>query len=536
MENMRKILLLSYYDLPCHLKTCLLYLSIFPEDSKIPKGELIWRWVAEGFVEDQRARDQSFHEIGESYFNELVNRSLVQPANMDVEGTPQACQVHDTVLDLIISLSTDECFVVGDGKYSMESKIRRLSVHNNTSWPTMMNMPKLRSLTIFDPAGVAIDWMPSLSRYHLLRVLDLQGCKLKDLSRLGFVGSLFHLRYLRLSSSSKSDVFLDRYRDADRLPVEIGKLQFLQTLDLSDTTVREFPSSIIGLRQLMCIHCPAYFELKDEVLLLPHGLKNFTSLEVVDRAAVVSECIAEELGHLTQLRVLGLMVMFATRSEALVESLGKLKKIESLRIDSSLDANLNGSMEEPLGNLRRLCIYNAMMLPTWIKPALVPILSYLDIWVGHEQRDDIRVLGALPCLRHLKFKVMFAPEWYDSDSEDPEFEPVERRRFVAGPDSFPSVVSCQFESWDGAQSVVPSLFPPGSMPRLQHLGLMTNPGDFGAGRMFSLDDLALAHLTSLQSLTLLDAFGWTSEKSRSVEQRVRHEVAVHPNNLHFKRN
>jgi disease resistance protein RPM1 len=173
LDSMRKILLLSYYDLPFHLKTCLLYLSIFPEDYEIEKGMLIWRWVAEGFVRP-KYEDKSFLECGENYFNELVNRSLIQP--VDVRGdTPQACRVHDMVLDLIVSLSKEECFVTtisgGDGKYSLDSKqVRRLSLHDDSSdWPSM-NMPKLRSLTIFKPAAVIVP-TPFLS-CHLLRVLD----------------------------------------------------------------------------------------------------------------------------------------------------------------------------------------------------------------------------------------------------------------------------------------------------------------------------------------------------------------------------
>ena len=160
MDYMRKILLLSYYDLPSHLKTCLLYLSIFPEDYKINKDWLIWRWVAEGFVQQARG-DQSFLEIGESYFNELLNRCLIQPADMDdLDGTPRSCRVHDIVLDLIISLSAEECFITtilaGDG---MESKVRWLSLQNNnnsTTWATT-KMPKLRSLTIFTPDDAVID-------------------------------------------------------------------------------------------------------------------------------------------------------------------------------------------------------------------------------------------------------------------------------------------------------------------------------------------------------------------------------------------
>uniref|UniRef100_A0A453Q740 Disease resistance protein winged helix domain-containing protein n=1 Tax=Aegilops tauschii subsp. strangulata TaxID=200361 RepID=A0A453Q740_AEGTS len=127
---MIKILSLSYFDLPPHLKTCLLYLSIFPEDSITERKGLIRRWIAEGFV----YKDSIYkaYELGEKYFNELVNRSLIQPVKLGKYGQVLSCRVHDTILDFIVSKSIEENFVTFVGIPSLiigtQSRVRRLSI------------------------------------------------------------------------------------------------------------------------------------------------------------------------------------------------------------------------------------------------------------------------------------------------------------------------------------------------------------------------------------------------------------------------
>jgi len=54
VKDMRKVLSLSYYAMPSHLRTCLLYLSMFPEDYEIYKDRLIWLRVAEGFIQSEK--------------------------------------------------------------------------------------------------------------------------------------------------------------------------------------------------------------------------------------------------------------------------------------------------------------------------------------------------------------------------------------------------------------------------------------------------------------------------------------------------
>ncbi|CAL5066050.1 unnamed protein product [Urochloa decumbens] len=337
INYMKEILSLSYYDLPSHLKTCLLYLSMFPDDFVIWKSRLIWRWIAEDFVQPEGA-DRSFFEIGESYFNELVNRSLIQPEYMDNQGIAWACRVHDMVLDLICSLSREEGFVTTLGSDTVQStpssgsKVRRLSLHNNTRHE--IDMSKLRSLTLF-----SCSTLKSMPRCLHLRVLDLIDCNLAGHTSLRFVGDLFHLRYLSLRDA----------KYVGKLPVEIGNLQFLQTLDIIGNRVEELPSSIKELRQLMFLY------IQEDTRLPKNGLRMLTCLEML-RAGVDCEYVAKELGHLTQLRsvevVLGKEGRWdSSMSATFVGCLGNLHKLQRLWLGMKGKAvDLEGAVDS-LGKL-----------------------------------------------------------------------------------------------------------------------------------------------------------------------------------------
>ncbi|GJN16296.1 hypothetical protein PR202_gb03269 [Eleusine coracana subsp. coracana] len=131
LQMVQKILCLSYHDLPSHLKVCFLDLSTFPEDYKIEVERLKKRWIAEGFVSERKG--QCMEDTAESYIIELVNTNMMQPMDIEYDGKPAACQLHDIMLDLALVLSLKENFstVMGGHKMAPSNKMRRLSLQGD---------------------------------------------------------------------------------------------------------------------------------------------------------------------------------------------------------------------------------------------------------------------------------------------------------------------------------------------------------------------------------------------------------------------
>ncbi|EMS68441.1 Disease resistance protein RPP13 [Triticum urartu] len=136
-KDMQRILSFSYYDLPSHLKTCLLYLTIFPEDYEINKDRLIWRWIAEGFIQGGEQEIRLF-DLGEIYFSELVNRNLIQPIAVDVEGRVGACHVHDMALSRFKVLRVLDLEGCNLSESSHQIDLRKATIFANTGFKNLM--------------------------------------------------------------------------------------------------------------------------------------------------------------------------------------------------------------------------------------------------------------------------------------------------------------------------------------------------------------------------------------------------------------
>ena len=459
LEWMRQVLSLSYNDLSHELKTCLLYLGAYPEDSVIQTNVLVRKWIAEGFVRKRHGLD--LEEAAENCLNELINRSMIEPC-FNAHGEVQACQVHDLMLDLIISKCKNENFItIIDRNFTMIGalEVRRIShqFHNRDIALVFerMSQSQIRSYKFFPAA----DCMPPLSKFELLRVLDMdqRGSYVRPESMcldLSAINNLFLLRYLRVQG----------FRLV--LPKKFGKLKYLMTLDIESTILCPLDqfSDFTSLSSLRHLTLPRQF---GNVVWI-NGLSKLCNLRTLIhfyiRTSNSIRCI-RDLGELTSLRELDVSYYSGpgdveddpdTILSASLDKLGnsnlRLLYFHKFQFDGRpLSTQFWSNFITCPQHLQRLRLTGHIIpkVPNCIVHA--GRLAYLEgLRVEELGRDGIQVLAQLPCLIYLELRAKTIPE----------------KNIIIHPNTFPSLKHFDFSC--GLSFLT---FESSAMPRLQILNI-----------------------------------------------------------------
>jgi disease resistance protein RPM1 len=513
---MNSILCLSYNDLPPNLKTCLLYLSIFPEDYVIERERLVRRWIAEGFIREERGLSKQ--EVAENHFYELINKSMVQPVDVGYDGKARACQIHDMMLELIISKSIEDNFisVVGHGQNDLvnrDGSIRRLSVqHIDQELVSVLeneDLSHVRSLTVITSS--CIKHLPSLVKFKTLRVLDFEGCHSLQEYDMNGIDKLFLLKYLSLRGTYMSEI-----------PSGIVRLYDLETLDLRNNNIEELPSRIIELTKLqyLLIGTSSFLYKSLGMTKIPNGIGNMSNLRVITGFNVTQSSLGAvaELGNLTSLNELHLELdsqgyeEYKKHEEMLLSSLCKLGscKLQSLwivSIDSTPIQFLDSWSPLPscLQRFRMSTSYYLPKMPKWIVPALAS-LAYLNINLVKATEEDLGILGEMPALISLLLT-------FNTNQEE--------RLNIRG-HGFPCLKELYIYDNYGAANL---LFEEGALPKLEKLDLPFLVSWAKSNGFY----LGIGHLPCLKyaTITLLNDGGASSSENRAAAAAIRNEANAH---------
>uniref|UniRef100_M0ZTE6 Potato resistance I2GA-SH23-1 n=1 Tax=Solanum tuberosum TaxID=4113 RepID=M0ZTE6_SOLTU len=336
-------LMLSYNDLPAHLKRCFSFCAIFPKDYPFRKEQVIHLWIANGLVPKE---DEIIEDSGNQYFLELRSRSLLEKVpNPSKRNIEESFLMHDLVNDLAQIASSKLCIRLEESQGShMLGKSRHLSYSMGYSG----DFEKLTPLYKLEQLRTLLPVCNDVSYYSLCkRVLHNILPRLTSLRAL----SLSHYCIKELPN----DLFI--------------KLKLLRFLDVSQTEIKRLPDSICVLYNLETLLLSKRVQLN----ILPR----LTSL----RALSLSHYCIKELPNdlFIKLKLLRFLDLSCTEIKKLPDSICALYNLETLLLSSCDYLEELPLQMEKLINLRHLDISNTRLLKM---PLHLSKLKSLRVLVG----------------------------------------------------------------------------------------------------------------------------------------------------------
>ncbi|KAF7849692.1 hypothetical protein BT93_L0377 [Corymbia citriodora subsp. variegata] len=446
-RTLKRVLSLSFDDLPYYLKSCFLHLSIFPRGHLISCGSLIRLWIGEGFVDKKEG--MTVEEAARDYLYELLNRSLIEVAVKTRDGRIQYCRIHDFLLDIIISKSSNQGFAetAMEKHHKWPDKVRRLSIQNS---PQAMQqkrpLSQLRSLYLFGVERSSMDAVLG-SEMRLLTVLDSQTASLTKFPAQ--VAEWCYLRYLSF-----------RYSKVRTVPYSIGNLQILETLDLKHTYVTELPVVITKLHRLR--HLLVYRYADSAYPWFKYGFKSpegIGALQSLQKLCYIeagnerNSSLMRELGKLKQLNRLGILQLRKEDARELCSSIEKLTKLEALSVNSVDESEIIDlqPLSSPPPFLQRFYLTGQLeVLPHWIS-SLDSLMAYEGTKLRFKANDFMKLRflalgpfdklkcvqvekGSMPCLEELIIESCKPLEKLPSGIE--HLEKLKVLKFIDMPDEF----------------------------------------------------------------------------------------------------
>nr|BBC69677.1 Begomovirus resistance protein [Solanum lycopersicum]BBC69680.1 Begomovirus resistance protein [Solanum lycopersicum]BBC83283.1 disease resistance protein [Solanum lycopersicum] len=401
-------LMLSYNDLPPHLKRCFAFCAIYPKDYEFRKDQVIYLWIANGLVKQ--------FCLGNKYFDELRSRSLFERVP-ESEWKSEGFVMHDLINDLAQTASSKHCirFEENEGSavmleqsrhmsYSMGEKgefenlkqlfeseqLRTLLPTNNNYFSKLSKrvlhniLPRLTSLRALSLSCYRIKELPNdlFIKLKILRFLDLSRTEIEKLP--DSICVLYNLETLLLSSC----------KYLVELPLQMEKLINLRHLDLSNTSRLKMPLHLSKLKSLQMLVGAKFlvggsggFRMEDlgEV----HNL--YGSLSVLELQNVVD------------------------RREALKANIKEKEHVEELYLQWSEGSSAYDSQTEreildelhPHTNIKQLEIrgYRGAKFSNWVADPLFLKLVKLSL-SDCKDCDSLPALGQLCCLKFLYIRGM----------------------------------------------------------------------------------------------------------------------------------
>ncbi|CAN6360432.1 unnamed protein product [Urochloa humidicola] len=324
--RLRDVLMDSYTGLSdLTVRTCLLYLGVFPNDRPLRKNVIIRRWLAEGYArsEDITLSEQS---VANGNFKTLIDRNIVLPVKTRKNAEVKMCKTHGIMHEFLLHRAMCEKFIMCSHTPG-DQIVRHLFVHGDVndmlSRTTLKtDLSRVRSLTVRGNAGAAIS---DFGKYKLMRVLDLEECTDVNDSHVRKICKLWNLRYLSLGPSVAN------------LPKEIAKLKLLETLVLSKTVVNVLPVEVMGLPYLT--NLIGKFKLSDQ---------DWTSSSTMERLSK-NEGL-EDLFRKSKLETLAGFVGDGSHRQGFLQLMVHMKNLKKVKIwcESTADVGDNNHLNAEL--------------------------------------------------------------------------------------------------------------------------------------------------------------------------------------------